>query len=112
MIDDVRSVSRRLTEVALVVPGVRSVVPPGPRLATLVRDVRDVRSVLDLPRDGGAVLVQERAGGVRIRVVVTTDRRTPTVTLIRAVRDAVVDGATELLGQRPTDVTVRVVEID
>lgn len=106
---DVRSVSRGLTEVVLGVPGVRSVVPPGPRLATLVRDVR---SVLDLPRDGGAVLVQERSDGARIRVVVTTDRREPTIAIVRAVRDAVVAAAADRLGQRPADVTVRVVEID
>lgn len=109
MIDDVRRVSRHLTETVLGVPGVRSVVPPGPKLATLVRDIR---SVLDLPRDGGAVLVQQRADGARIRVVVTTDRRTPAVALTRAVRDAVVDAATVLLGRRPSDVTVRIVEID
>jgi len=106
---DVRSVSRGLTEVVLGVPGVRSVVPPGPKLATLVRDIR---SVLDLPRDGGAVLVQDRADGARIRVVVTSDCRAPTIALVRAVRDAVVAAAAESLGRRPADVTVRVVEID
>jgi hypothetical protein len=106
---DVRSVSRGLTEVVLGVPGVRSVVPPGPKLATLVRDIR---SVLDLPRDGGAVLVRDRADGARIRVVVTSDRRAPTIALVRAVRDAVVAAAAESLGRRPADVTVRVVEID
>ncbi|MBK0296094.1 hypothetical protein IAE22_27735, partial [Bacillus sp. S34] len=94
------------TEVVLGVPGVRSVVPPGPKLATLVRDIR---SVLDLPRDGGAVLVQDRADGARIRVVVTTDRRAPTIALVRAVRDAVVAAAADALGRRPADVTVRVV---
>jgi|GEM_PF-1483842 len=109
MSDDVRSVSRGLTEVVLGVPGVRSVVPPGPKLATLVRDIR---SVLDLPRDGGAVLVQDRADGARIRVVVTTDRLVPTIALVRAVRDAVVAAAADALGRRPADVTVRVVEID
>jgi len=107
--DDVRSISRSLTEVVLGVPGVRSVVPPGPRLATLVRDIR---SVLDLPRDGEAVLVQDRADGARIRVVVTTDRRVPTIALVRAVRDAVVAAATDALGRHPAAVTVRVVEID
>ena len=106
---DVRSVSRALTGVVLGVPGVRSVVPPGPRLASLVRDVR---SVLDLPRDGGAVLVQERPDGARVRVVVTTDQRVPTLVVVRAVRDAVVEGTAAVLGRRPTDVTVRVVEID
>lgn len=109
MSDDVRSVSRGLTEVVLGVPGVRSVVPPGPGLATLVRDIR---SVLDLPRDGGAVLVQDRLDGARIRVVVTSDRRAPTIALVRAVRDAVVAAAADRLGRRPVDVTVRVVEID
>jgi hypothetical protein len=106
---DVRTVSRGLTAVVLRVPGVRSVLPPGPKLATLVRDVR---SVLDLPRDGGAVLVQDRPDGARIRVVVTTDRRIPTLDLVRSVRDAVVAEAAALLGRRPSDVTVRVVEID
>lgn len=109
MTDDVRSASRGLTAVVLGVPGVRSVLPPGPNLATLVRDVH---SVLDLPRDGGAVLVQDRREGARIRVVVTTDRRVPTLGLVRSVRDAVVAEGTALLGRRPSDVTVRVVEID
>lgn len=111
MNDDVdpRHVSRVLTERVLDVPGVRTVLPPGPNLATLVRDVR---SVLDLPRDGGAVLVQPRPSGARIRVVVTTDRRVPTLAVVRGVRDAVVARATEVLGERPSDVTVRVVEID
>jgi len=109
MIADTRTLSRRLTEVALAVPGVRSVLPPGPKLATLVRDVR---TVLDLPRDGGAVLVQHQPGGARIRVVVTTGRTVPTVALLRDVRDAVVLAAVDALGQRPADVTVRVVEID
>jgi len=109
MSDDVRSVSRGLTEVVLGVPGVRSVVPPGPKLATLVRDIR---SVLDLPRDGGAVLVQDPLDGARIRVMITSDRRAPTIALVRAVRDAVVAAAADRLGRRPVDVTVRVVEID
>lgn len=109
MTDDVRSVSRGLTAVVLGISGVRSVLPPGPNLATLVRDVR---SVLDLPRDGGAVLVQDRPEGARIRVVLTSDRRVPTPGLVRSVRDAVVAEGTVLLGRRPSDVTVRVVEID
>jgi hypothetical protein len=109
MTTDTRTLSRRLTEVALAVPGVRSVLPPGPKLATLVRDVR---TVLDLPRDGGAVLVQDLPEGARLRVVVTSDRAVPTVALVRRVRDAVVQGAVEALGQWPADVTVRVVEID
>jgi len=109
MIPDTRRVSRELTEVVLAVPGVRTVLPPGPGLATLVRDVR---SVLDLPRDGGAVLVQERPDGSRVRVVVTTDRGFPTIAVVRAVRDAVVTAASALVGQAPADVTVRVVEID
>jgi hypothetical protein len=107
--DDVRSVSRGLTAVVLGISGVRSVLPPGPNLATLVRDVR---SVLDLPRDGGVVLVQDRPEGARIRVVLTSDRRVPTLALVRSVRDAVVAAATSALGRRPSDVTVRVVEID
>lgn len=106
---DARTVSRALTAAVLEVPGVVSVLPPGPNLATLVRDVR---SVFDLPRDGGAVLVQERPDGTRIRVVVTTDRHTPTVALLRRIRDDVVTHATELTGMVPSDVTVRVVEID
>lgn len=106
---DTRSISRPLTEVVLGVPGVRSVLPPGPGLAALVRDVR---TVLDVARDGGAVLVQDRAEGAHIRVVVTTDRAVPTVALLRAVRDALTRSATAALGQRPADVAVRVVEID
>lgn len=109
MIDDVRTVSRRLTAAVLGVTGVRAVLPPGPNLATLVRDVR---SVLDLPRDGGAVLVQDRPDGPRVRVVVTTDRRIPTIALVRDVRDAVVAEVVTVLGRRPSDITVRVVEID
>ena len=109
MTTDTRTLSRRLTEVALAVPGVRSVLPPGPKLATLVRDVR---TVLDLPRDGGAVLVQDLPEGARVRVVVTSDRGVPTVALLRSVRDAVVRATVEALGRRPADVTVRVVEID
>lgn len=106
---DPRAVSRALTAAVLRIPGVRSVLPPGPSLATLVRDVQ---SVLDLPRDGGAVLVQDRPGGARIRVVVTTERTTPTVALLRRVRDEVVRLATDELGAAPGDVAVRVVEID
>jgi hypothetical protein len=109
MTPDVHAASRRLTETALGVPGVRSVLPPGPGLATLLRDVR---SVLDLPRDGGAELVQVRPDGTRIRVVVTADRSVPTVALLRAVRDAVVRDATALFDAAPADVTVRVVAID
>lgn len=109
MTADVRVVSRELTAAALAVPGVRSVLPPGPGLATLVHDVR---SVLEIPRDGGAVLVQERPDGTRIRVVVTTDRAVPTISVVRAVRDAVVTAARQALGTDPSDVTVRVVEID
>jgi hypothetical protein len=109
MTRDTRELSRQLTQAVLGVPGVRSVLPPGPGLATLVRDVR---TVLDVPRDGGAVLVQDRPEGARIRVVVTSDRAVPTVALLRAVRDRVAEIATVVLGQRPADVTVRVVEID
>lgn len=108
MTTDLRAVSRALTAVVLDVPGVRTVLPPGPGLATLVRDVR---SVLDIPADGGAVLVQQRSDGPRIRVVVTSERSTPLVAVVRVVRDAVVTAAEPLLGSRPTDVTVRVVEI-
>ncbi|MBF4606303.1 hypothetical protein [Curtobacterium sp. VKM Ac-1393] len=109
MTADVRDVSRELTAAVLAVPGVRSVLPPGPGLATLVRDVR---SVLDIPRDGGAVLVQDRPDGARIRVVVTTDRAVPTIAVVRAVRDAVAAAARHAFGADPSDVTVRVVEID
>lgn len=109
MTEDRRAVSRRLTELVLGVPGVRSVLPPGPKLATLVRDVR---SVLDLPRDGGAVLVQDRPDGARIRVVVTTDRAVPTIAVLRAVRATVTRAAATAFGQQPSAVTVRVVEID
>lgn len=109
MTEDVRRISRELTTVVLAVPGVRSVLPPGPNLATLVRDVR---SVLDLPRDGGAVLVQDRPDGARVRVVVTVDRRIPTADVLRGVRDAVAEATRALLGRPPSDVTVRVVEID
>lgn len=109
MTADVRDVSRELTAAVLAVRGVRSVLPPGPGLATLVRDVR---SVLDIPRDGGAVLVQDRPDGARIRVVVTTDRSVPTIVVVRAVRDAVVAAGRHAFGTDPSDVTVRVVEID
>lgn len=112
MTADVRAVSRELTAVVLAVPGVRTVLPPGPGLATLVRDVRDVRSVLEIPRDGGAVLVQDRPDGARVRVVVTTDRAVPTIAVLRSVRDAVVAAAHRSFGAAPSDVTVRVVEID
>lgn len=109
MIADVRAVSRELTAAVLAVPGVRSVLPPGPGLTTLVRDVR---SVLEIPRDGGAVLVQDRPDGARLRVVVTTDRAVPTIAVLRSVRDAVVAAAHRSFGAAPSDVTVRVVEID
>lgn len=108
MTADVRAVSRELTAVVLAVPGVRSVLPPGPGLATLVRDVR---SVLEIPRDGGAVLVQDRPDGARVRVVVTTDRAVPTIAVLRSVRDAVVAAAHRSFGAALSDVTVRVVEI-
>lgn len=105
---DSRALSRAATEAVLAVPSVRVVIPPGPSLAVLVRDVR---SVLDLPRDGGAVLVEDRADGLRVRVVVAVDAGVAAVTSARAVRDAVVERVRELAGRRPTDVTVRVVEI-
>ncbi|ROP63919.1 hypothetical protein EDF24_0908 [Curtobacterium sp. PhB130] len=105
---DTRALSRMATEAALAVPGVRSVIPPGPSLAVLVRDVR---SVLDLPRDGGAVLVEDRADQVRVRAVVTVDAGRPAIASVRAVRDAIVSSLADEVGQRRTDVTVRVVEI-
>lgn len=108
MTADTRVLSRAVTEAVLAVPGVRSVIPPGPSLAVLVHDVR---SVLDLPRDGGAVLVEDRADGIRVRVVaaVATDRSA--ITSVRAVRDAVVASVEHSTGARPAAVTVRIVEI-
>ncbi|WP_144764662.1 hypothetical protein [Curtobacterium sp. 9128] len=108
MTNDTRALSRSLTETVLAVAGVRSVIPPGPSLAVLVRDVR---SALDLPRDGGAVLVDDRQDGMRFRVVVTVDAGVSAIATLRAVRDAVRTCAVELTGAVPTDVTVRVVEI-
>jgi len=105
---DTRTLSRIATEAVLAVDGVRSVIPPGPSLAVLVRDVR---SVLDLPRDGGAVLVDDRADRVRVRAVVTIDAERPAAASLRAARDAIVACLADVVGQRRTDVTVRVVEI-
>lgn len=108
MTADSRVLSRTVTQAVLDVDGVRSVIPPGPSLAVLVRDVR---SVLDLPRGGGAVLVEDRAEGLRVRVVVAVDSDVPAVRTVRAVRDAVVSVVLESTGARPASVTVRVVEI-
>jgi hypothetical protein len=105
---DTRALSRLATEAVLAVPGVRSVVLPGPSLAVLVRDVR---SVLDLPRDGGAVLVEDRATGLRVRVVVTVDASVPATTTLRSVRDELGTCIEHATGARPDDLTVRVVEI-
>ncbi|OIH92577.1 hypothetical protein [Curtobacterium sp. MCBA15_001] len=108
MTGDPRVLSRTLTRAVLEVEGVRSVIPPGPSLAVLVRDVR---SVLDLPRGGGAVLVEDRAEGLRVRVVVAVDSDVPAVRTVRAVRDAVASVVLDTIGVRPASVTVRVVEI-
>jgi uncharacterized alkaline shock family protein YloU len=108
MSTDTRALSRLTTEVVLAVPGVRSVVLPGPSLAVLVRDVR---SVLDLPRDGGAVLVEDRSTGLRVRVVVTVDAGVSAMSTVRAVRDHLGDCIEQATGARPEDLTVRVVEI-
>lgn len=108
MTTDTRPLSRLVTEAVLAVPSVRSVIPPGPTLAVLVRDVR---SVLDLPRTGGAVLVEDTPDGVRVRVVTGVDAGTSAVATVRAVRDAVVSSVQQATGTRPASVTVRVVEI-
>lgn len=105
---DSRALSRMATEAVLAVPGVRSVIPPGPSLAVLVRDVR---SVLDLPRDGGAVLVEDREDGVRVRAVVVVDAGVSAISTARSVRDGLVACLGAVTGKRPADVTVRVVEI-
>lgn len=108
MTGDSRVLSRTVTQAVLEVEGVTSVIPPGPSLAVLVRDVR---SVLDLPSGGGAVLVEDRADGLRVRVVVAVHSGVPAVRTVRAVRDAVVSIVLETTGARPASVTVRVVEI-
>jgi uncharacterized alkaline shock family protein YloU len=108
MSTDTRALSRLATEAVLAVPGVRSVVLPGPSLAVLVRDVR---SVLDLPRDGGAVLVEDRSTGLRVRVVVTVDAGVSAITTLRSVRDELGVCIEHATGARADDVTVRVVEI-
>ncbi|OII31891.1 hypothetical protein BIU98_09150 [Curtobacterium sp. MMLR14_010] len=109
MSTDTRALSRLATEVVLAVPGVRSVVLPGPSLAVLVRDVR---SVLDLlPRDGGAVLVEDRSTGLRVRVVLTVDAGVSAITTLRSVRDELGVCIEHATGARADDVTVRVVEI-
>ncbi|MCJ1715942.1 hypothetical protein ACLBWP_17625 [Microbacterium sp. M1A1_1b] len=105
---DTRAVSRTVTEAVLAVPSVLSVIPPGPSLAVLVRDVR---SVLDLPRGGGAVLVEDRAEGVRVRVVAAVAASTSAIESARAVRDAVVTTVEHHIGTRPSSVVVRIVEI-
>lgn len=108
MTADTRALARAVTEAVLRVDGVRSVIPPGPSLAVLVRDVR---SVLDLPLGGGAVLVEERADGLRVRVVTSVEAGVSAITTARSVRDAAVSIVLEVTGERPASVTVRVVEI-
>jgi hypothetical protein len=105
---DTRALSRLATSAVLAVPGVRSVVLPGPSLAVLVRDVR---SVLDLPRDGGAVLVEDSTAGMRVRVIVAVDAGVSAMTTLRSVRDALGACVEQATGSRPEDVTVRAVEI-
>ena len=105
---DTRALSRLATSAVLAVPGVRSVVLPGPSLAVLVRDVR---SVLDLPRDGGAVLVEDSTAGIRVRVVVGVDAGVSAMTTLRSVRDTLGACVEHATGTPPGDVTVRVVEI-
>jgi len=69
--------------------------------------------VLDLPRDdGGAALEQDRPDGARIRVVVTTDRTVPMISVVRAVRNAAVTAASVAPGHVAAEVTVRIVAID
>lgn len=101
--------SSALTEVVGAVPGVRSVIPPGPVLAALVRDVR---AVLAVPADGGRVLVRTTPEGLRLRVVVGVGRDGSVLDTIRAVRDAAVALVHAETGERPAEVVVRVVEID
>lgn len=108
MTADTRALSRAVTEAVLAVPAVRSVIPPGPSLAVLVRDVR---SVLDLPRDGGAALVEDRDDGVRVRVVAAVGAERSAIASVRAVRDAVVASVELATGERPARVDVRIVEI-
>jgi hypothetical protein len=98
-----------LTADVAALPGVRSVIPPGPMLAALVRDVR---TVLDVPADGGRVLVRAAPDGLRLRIVVGVGSDTPVLDTIRAVRDGVVERVLVETGERPAEVVVRVVEID
>jgi hypothetical protein len=105
---DVRVLSRALTDALTSLPEVSAVIPPGPSLGTLVRDVR---SVLDLPRDGGAVLVDLREGRARVRAVIAVPAGASALDSVRVARDTVIAGVEATLGRVPVDVSVRVVEI-
>jgi uncharacterized alkaline shock family protein YloU len=106
--DALQSLSRALTDDVAAEPSVRTVLPPGPALAVLVRDVR---SALDVPRGGGAVLVREAPSGLEVRVVVEVAEDVPTADVVRRVRDAVRARVLADVGVAPAGVTVRVVDI-
>jgi uncharacterized alkaline shock family protein YloU len=57
------------------------------------------------------VLVEDRATGLRVRVVVTVDAGVPATTTLRSVRDELGTCIEHATGARPADLTVRVVEI-
>lgn len=103
-----QALSRTLTEEIAAVSSVRAVLPPGPALAVLVRNVR---SALDVPRGGGAVLVRDAPDGLEVRVVVEVDGTLPTAEVLRAVRDVVRTRVLVDVGTAPASVTVRAVDI-
>jgi hypothetical protein len=106
-IDPASDPSLLVTRAVEALPAVRRVIPAGPDLAGLVRDLR---SALRMPRDGSAARVETTDDGVRVRVVVGVDGGTPATDTARAVRDA---ARATLLGAGlvVAEIVVRVVEI-
>lgn len=106
-VDSTADPSLLVTRAVEDLPAVRRVIPAGPDLAGLVRDVR---SAFRMPRDGSAARVDTTDDGVRVRVVVSVDAGAPAAETARAVRDA---ARASLLGAGlvVAEIVVRVVEI-
>ncbi|KQO61254.1 hypothetical protein [Curtobacterium sp. Leaf261] len=100
--------SSAITNAVEALPAVLAVVPPGPALAVLVENAR---RALDVPREGGAVVVRAVPGGVDVRVVVEVRASTSALDAVRAVRDVVVEVVAGATGVILVATTVRVVEI-
>jgi hypothetical protein len=100
--------SELITRAVDALPAVHAVVPPGPALAVLVENVR---RALEVPREGGAVLVRTVDGGTQVRVVVEVLGTASALDAVRDVRDVVRAIVLAQTGAAPAATTVRVVDI-